>query len=701
MFIDIIDLRGGFMKRKEVILEGLSCANCATKIEDSVKKLDGIEDVSVNFVSKTLKFKIDNESKIEEIEKIVKKIEPDVKVLDKEKLKEVDDEENERKSSIRRLVFSLIIFVTAILIREPFFLKISLFTVSYLSSGWKVLFRSFKNIRNGTVFDENFLMSVATIGAFAIGEFPEAVGVMIFYEIGELFQDMAVDNSRKSIKSLLNMRPDYANLLVEDKISKVSPEDVQVGQLILIKPGEKVPLDGVVVKGNSAVDTSALTGEPIPRSIEVNDEILSGSINLSGVITVKVLKEYNESTFSKILEIVENASSKKANTEKFITKFARYYTPIVVFSAITLAIVPPLLTGDPFINWLYRGLIFLVISCPCALVISIPLSYFAGIGRLSKEGVLVKGGNYLETLKNMETLVFDKTGTLTEGVFEVSEINSYNGIKEDKLLELAAYAENYSNHPIAKSIKEYYNRDIEKDIIDEYEEVAGKGVKARIKENIVLIGNKDLLEENGIKTPFLDTDGTIAYIAYNNNFAGYIKISDKIRKASKDTIKKLKEIGIKNTVLLTGDNKKTAQKVAKYLGIDEYYAKLLPEDKVNILEKYLKEKPSVGFVGDGINDAPVLARADVGIAMGGLGSDAAIEAADVVIMEDDLLKLVEAKNVSLKTSKIIWQNLAIILTIKVLFLTLAAFGLTNMWGAVFADVGVTLVSIFNSLRIFR
>ncbi|RAO99023.1 ATPase [Petrotoga sp. 9PW.55.5.1] len=689
------------MKRKEVILEGLSCANCATKIEDSVKKLDGIEDVSVNFVSKTLKFKIDNESKIEEIEKIVKKIEPDVKVLDKEKLKEVDDEENERKSSIRRLVFSLIIFVTAILIREPFFLKISLFTVSYLSSGWKVLFKAFKNIRNGTVFDENFLMSVATIGAFAIGEFPEAVGVMIFYEIGELFQDMAVDNSRKSIKSLLNMRPDYANLLVEDKISKVSPEDVQVGQLILIKPGEKVPLDGVAVKGNSAVDTSALTGEPIPRSIEVNDEILSGSINLSGVITVKVLKEYKESTFSKILEIVENASSKKANTEKFITKFARYYTPIIVFSAITLAIVPPLLTGDPFINWLYRGLIFLVISCPCALVISIPLSYFAGIGRLSKEGVLVKGGNYLETLKNMETLVFDKTGTLTEGVFEVSEIKSYNGIKEDKLLELAAHAENYSNHPIAKSIKEYYNRDIGKDIIDEYEEVAGKGVKARIKENIILIGNKDLLEENGIKTPFLDTDGTIAYIAYNNNFAGYIKISDKIRKTSKDTIKKLKEIGIKNTVLLTGDNKKTAQKVAKYLGIDEYYAKLLPEDKVKILEQYLKEKPSVGFVGDGINDAPVLARADVGIAMGGLGSDAAIEAADVVIMEDDLLKLVEAKNVSLKTSKIIWQNLAIILTIKVLFLTLAAFGLTNMWGAVFADVGVTLLSIFNSLRIFR
>jgi Cd2+/Zn2+-exporting ATPase len=701
MFIDIIDLRGGFMKRKEVILEGLSCANCATKIEDSVKKLDGIEDVSVNFVSKTLKFKIDNESKIEEIEKIVKKIEPDVKVLDKEKLKEVDDEENERKRSIRRLVFSLIIFVTAILIREPFFLKISLFTVSYLSSGWKVLFKAFKNIRNGTVFDENFLMSVATIGAFAIGEFPEAVGVMIFYEIGELFQDIAVDNSRKSIKSLLNMRPDYANLLVEDKISKVSPEDVQVGQLILIKPGEKVPLDGVVVKGNSAVDTSALTGESIPRSIEVNDEILSGSINLSGVITVKVLKEYNESTFSKILEIVENASSKKANTEKFITKFARYYTPIVVFSAITLAIVPPLLTGDPFINWLYRGLIFLVISCPCALVISIPLSYFAGIGRLSKEGVLVKGGNYLETLKNMETLVFDKTGTLTEGVFEVSEIKSYNGIKEDKLLELAAYAENYSNHPIAKSIKEYYNRDIDQDIIDEYEEVAGKGVKARIKENIVLIGNKDLLEENGIKTPFLDIDGTIAYIAYNNNFAGYIKISDKIRKGSKDTIKKLKEIGIKNTVLLTGDNKKTAEKVAKYLGIDEYYAKLLPEDKVNILEQYLKEKPSVGFVGDGINDAPVLARADVGIAMGGLGSDAAIEAADVVIMEDDLLKLVEAKNVSLKTSKIIWQNLAIILTIKILFLTLAAFGLTDMWGAVFADVGVTLVSIFNSLRIFR
>ncbi|PNR96686.1 heavy metal translocating P-type ATPase [Petrotoga sp. 9PWA.NaAc.5.4] len=704
------------MEKKEFLLEGLNCANCATKIEENVKKLEGVNEANINFVNKTLTLKISSEIKPEEIEKIVKKVEPDVKIYDKNipknksqneieqknnASKEYEDEDEVDKAEIRRLLFSLTFFILALLIKEPFALKLSLFIVSYLVSGWKVLFRSFKNILNGTIFDETFLMSIATIGAFTIGEFPEAVGVMLFYEFGDFLQDKAVDNSRKSIKSLLNMRPTYANLLKGDKVLKVSPEEVKVGHLLLINPGEKVPLDGIVVKGISTVDTSALTGESVPKRVKENDEVLSGFINLNGTITIRVQNEYSESTFSKILDIVENASNKKAKTEKFITKFAKYYTPVIVFSAIALAFIPPLIVGGAFSQWLYRALIFLVISCPCALVISIPLIYFAGIGKLSKKGVLVKGGNYLETLKNVDTIIFDKTGTLTKGLFEVSEIKPLNGLNEEALLKIAAYAESHSNHPIAKSIKEYFHHEIDENLIKEHEEIAGKGVISKINNDDILIGNKELLEKYGIEVPSFDSYETIVYIAINKNLAGYIKISDKIKPMAKETIKELKKLGIKKTVLLTGDNEKIGRNIALNLEIDEYYAKLLPEDKVKLLEKYLKEKPSVAFIGDGINDAPVLARADVGIAMGGLGSDAAIEASDIVIMDDDLSKLIDLINVSKKTARISWQNLSFILTIKFLFLILGALGLTNMWGAVFADVGVTLLTIFNSLRILR
>ncbi|MGB4434979.1 MAG: heavy metal translocating P-type ATPase [Defluviitoga tunisiensis] len=698
------------MKKKELILEGLSCANCAVKIEEEIKKLEGANDVSINFVTKTLKVNVDDENKLKEIEKIVKEIEPDVKVYDKDKIQksfqkknELDDHENKfnKRDEISRLLYSLTIFIIAILVKEPFGLKLSLFIVSYIISGWKVLYRSFINIKKGLIFDENFLMSIATIGAFSIGQFAEAVGVMIFYEIGELLQALAVDNSRRSIKSLLEIRPDYANLLDDGRTYKVSPQEVDVGQLILVKSGERIPLDGVVIKGSTMVDTSALTGEPVPKVVKEGDEVLSGYVNLNGSITVKVEKEYSQSTYSKILEIVETTASKKARTEKIISKFARYYTPIVVFSAIALAVLPSILIGGPFKPWLYRALVFLVISCPCALVLSVPLGYFAGIGKLSKKGVLVKGGNYLETLKNLDTIIFDKTGTLTEGVFEVTEVKAYNGINNNELLKIAAYAESHSNHPIATSIKEYYNDNIDEKLIQEYQEIVGKGVRAKINGETVLVGNMDFMLENGVDIPTIEPNGTIVYVGINNIFAGYIKISDKIRPQTKDTINKLKELGIKKTVLLTGDNEETAKRVALELGVDEYYANLLPEDKVTLLERYLSDKPSVAFVGDGINDAPVLARSDVGIAMGGLGSDAAIEAADVVIMEDDISRIIDAINVSRKTINIIWQNIIFILAVKILFLILGALGLANMWGAVFADVGVSLLAVFNCMRILK
>ncbi|QTA37375.1 cadmium-translocating P-type ATPase [Thermosipho ferrireducens] len=698
------------MEKKKLVLEGLDCANCAAKIEEKVKKLENIEDVSLNFLTKTLSFEVKDESKVEEIKKIVKKLEPNIKIREYDKEQEIKQEKNHhshdhggsfnKRNEIIRLILTVTFFIAAIFVKDPYSLKVTLYVIAYLISGGKVLLRSFKNIIRGNVFDENFLMSIATIGAFAIKEYPEAVGVMLFFEIGEFLQELAIDNSKRSIKALLDIRPDYANLLKDGNELKVSPEKVQKGDLILVKPGERVPLDGIIVKGSTMVDTSALTGESVPRSLKEGEEVLSGFININSVITVKVEKEYSESTIAKILDMVENAASKKARTEKLITKFARYYTPVVVFMAVALATLPPLLTGAPFETWLYRALIFLVISCPCGLVVSIPLGYFAGIGSLSKHGVLAKGGNYLEVLKNLDTIIFDKTGTLTEGVFEVVKVQPTEEFSPEELLEIAAYAESYSNHPIADSIKKKYNKKIEKELIEEYEEISGHGIKAKINGKIILVGNKKLMNKFNIKAPDIEFHGTIVFVAVNGNFAGYIGISDKIKANVADAIRKLKELGVKHTIMLTGDSEKVAESVAKEIGIDKYYAELLPEDKVKFFEKF-NSGISTAFVGDGINDAPVLTRADVGIAMGGLGSDAAIEAADVIIMDDDISKISDAIKISRKTLKITWENIIMVFSIKVLFLVLGALGRTDMWGAVFADVGVTLIAIFNSLRVFN
>lgn len=547
-------------------------------------------------------------------------------------------------------------------------------------------------------------MTVATIGAFSISEYPEAVAVMLFYEIGETIQGYAVNKSRSSISSLMDIRADYANIIIDGKEKKVSPETVKVEDIILVKPGEKIPLDGIVVEGESFVDTSALTGESVPRKIAVNDEILSGGINTNGVLKVKVTKKFGESTVSRILEMVENAANKKANTEKFITKFAKVYTPIVVALAILIAVVPSIFIKDAlFSTWLYRALVFLVVSCPCALVVSVPLGFFAGIGGASKKGVLVKGSNYLELLKDLETVVFDKTGTLTEGVFTVTEINT-NNIQKEKLIEVAAMAESFSNHPIAISIIKEYGKEIDKEVIEEYEEIAGHGIKAVINNEEILIGNAKLMNQFNISYNEVDSIGTVVYCAINGEFKGSIVISDKIKENAAEALINLKAAGVKKTVMLTGDNKKTAEKVGEKVNIDEVHSELLPLGKVKEVEKLLKASNKNGrlaFVGDGVNDAPVLARADIGIAMGGIGSDAAIEAADVVLMKDDINALVDAINVSKKTNKILWQNIIFALGVKVIVMVLGTFGIANMWTAVFADVGVTIIAIINSTRCFR
>ena len=583
-------------------------------------------------------------------------------------------------------------------------LALILFVASYLLIGGKVVLTAIKNIARGQLFDENFLMTVATIGAFSISEYPEAVAVMLFYEIGETIQGYAVNKSRSSISSLMDIRADYANIIIDGKEKKVSPETVKVEDIILVKPGEKIPLDGIVVEGESFVDTSALTGESVPRKIAVNDEILSGGINTNGVLKVKVTKKFGESTVSRILEMVENAANKKANTEKFITKFAKVYTPIVVALAILIAVVPSIFIKDAlFSTWLYRALVFLVVSCPCALVVSVPLGFFAGIGGASKKGVLVKGSNYLELLKDLETVVFDKTGTLTEGVFTVTEINT-NNIQKEKLIEVAAMAESFSNHPIAISIIKEYGKEIDKEVIEEYEEIAGHGIKAVINNEEILIGNAKLMNQFNISYNEVDSIGTVVYCAINGEFKGSIVISDKIKENAAEALINLKAAGVKKTVMLTGDNKKTAEKVGEKVNIDEVHSELLPLGKVKEVEKLLKASNKNGrlaFVGDGVNDAPVLARADIGIAMGGIGSDAAIEAADVVLMKDDINALVDAINVSKKTNKILWQNIIFALGVKVIVMVLGTFGIANMWTAVFADVGVTIIAIINSTRCFR
>ena len=601
-----------------------------------------------------------------------------------------------------RIIIGAAVLATAVLLSlNNEWLQIALFIISYIIVGGDVVKRAVKNIFKGQVFDENFLMSIATIGAFFIGEYPEGVAVMLFYQVGELFQSYAVGKSRKSIASLMDIRPDYANVKKGDELVKVDPDEVQIGDIIVIKAGEKIPLDGKVIEGSSMIDTSALTGESVPREVEVGSDILSGCININGVITAEVTKEFGESTVSKILDLVENASSKKSNSEQFITKFARYYTPVVVIIAVFLAIIPPLvIDGATFSDWIYRALAFLVVSCPCALVISIPLSFFGGIGGASKKGVLVKGSNYLEALAETEIVVFDKTGTLTKGVFNVQEIHP-EGVSKEELLELTAHAESYSNHPISLSLKRAYSKEIDNGRISDVEEISGHGVIATVDGKKVMAGNIKLMKMMDIPYFKGELIGTIVHVAVNNKYIGYIVISDEVKEDSAQAIKELKAANIKQTVMLTGDNKSIGSKVAKELGLDKVYAELLPADKVEKLEELFSQKSKKGklaFVGDGINDAPVLVRADIGIAMGGLGSDAAIEAADVVIMTDEPSKIATTMKISKKTLKIAHQNIVFAIGIKIIVLILSAFGITTMWAAIFADVGVTIIAVLNAFR---
>ena len=604
-----------------------------------------------------------------------------------------------------KIIIALILFLIALIIDfGNVWINNVIYIIAYIIVGFEIVRKALRNITRGKVFDENFLMTVATIGAFGIGEFPEAASVMLFYQVGELFQSYAVDKSRKSIASLMDIRPDYANIEKDGKLEKVDPDEVKIGDIIVVKPGEKIPLDGTVVEGKTNLDTKALTGEPMPREANIGDDVISGCINLNGLIKVKVTKEFGESTVSKILDLVENASSKKSKSENFITKFAAYYTPIVVIIAVILAIVPPLIIpGAEFLDWIYRALSFLVVSCPCALVISIPLSFFGGIGGASKMGILIKGSNYLEALANTEIVVFDKTGTLTEGDAKVQKIEA-EGISKEELLEITALAENFSNHPIAISIKSEYNKPIDEKRIVKTQELTGRGINATIDEKEVLVGNEKLMKEEKIDYKECTDAGTALYVAIDKKYVGYILIADSIKKDSKKAIQNLKKNGIKQTVMLTGDRKQVGEVVAKELGIDKVYTELLPDGKVEKVEELLKEKSPKGklaFVGDGINDAPVLAISDIGIAMGALGSDAAIEAADVVLMTDEPSKIVDAIHLSKKTMRIVKENITFAILVKVIVLILSAFGLSTMWEAVFADVGVSIIAIINAIRVLR
>lgn len=608
------------------------------------------------------------------------------------------------KKKLYKIIISGILFLIAFLLRiDNKVVNNILFIISYIIVGKEILEKALKNITRGKVFDENFLMTVATLGAFLIGEYPEAVAVMLFYQIGELFQIYAVDKSRKSVAALMDIRPDYANLLDDGKEIKVNPEKVNMGDVIIIKPGEKIPIDGVVIEGNTSLNTFALTGETVPREVGKKDEVLSGSINNEGLIKVKTTKKFSDSTVSKILDLVENASSKKSNSENFISKFAKYYTPIVVVIALTLCIFPPIILNQKFTTWIYRGLSFLVVSCPCALVVSIPLSFFGGIGASSKIGVLIKGSNYLESLSKTETIICDKTGTLTEGVFEVQKIKPVD-ISEKELLKYAAYTEHFSNHPISMSLKKAYGKKIDSSKVTNTKEISGKGVIATIDNKEIIVGNEKIVKDENIKYVKSEEVGTIIYIAIDKKFAGTIVISDKIKKDAKKAIRLFRKNNVKKIVMLTGDKENISKEVFDELKLDDYKAELLPQDKVEIVEQIIKEKTEskqVAFIGDGINDAPVLALSDIGIAMGGAGSDAAIEAADIVIMTDEPSKLADAMKISKKTMKIVKDNIIFAITVKIVVLLLSALGLATMWAAVFADVGVSVIAILNALRILR
>ena len=608
-----------------------------------------------------------------------------------------------QKKMLWRILVSAALLVAAVLLPFEGIYRLAVFLIPYAVIGWDVLWKAARNIAHGQVFDENFLMAIATIGAFFTGEYPEGVAVMLFYQVGELFQSYAVGRSRKSIASLMDIRPDYANIEREGKLIQVDPSEVAVGDVIVIKAGEKVPLDGVVLEGNSSLDTAALTGESLPREIEPGDDVISGCINQSGLLRVRVTKVFGESTVAKILNLVENSSSKKAKAENFITKFARYYTPCVVIGALLLAVLPPLFFGGEWSDWVHRALIFLVISCPCALVISVPLSFFGGIGGASRCGVLVKGGNYMEVLAKTDIVVFDKTGTLTKGVFNVTAIHP-DTVSEAQLLELAALAESYSDHPISRSLKDAYNQEIDTARVGEVEEVAGRGVRAKVDGKLVCVGNDKLMDERGVVWHPCHHIGTTVHVEVDGLYAGHIVISDEIKADAPDAIRALKEQGVQKTVMLTGDAKAVGESVAAQLGIDKAYTQLLPADKVARVEELLSQKAPksrLAFVGDGINDAPVLSRADIGIAMGAMGSDAAIEAADIVLMDDKPSKIAAAIEIAKKTLRIVRQNIIFALAVKALVLILGALGMANMWEAVFADVGVSVIAILNAMRALR
>lgn len=691
------------LKRK-YDLEGLDCAGCAAKIEGTLREKDFVQEASLSFATKKLTVISSSEIKTDEIDKGVESVvhfyEPHVGVFYNDGKREKNKKEN-IKLKVGVLLIGLALMFFAILIGEKNPISLALFIVAYILVGHDVVIPALKNITRGNFFDEKFLMTIATFAAWGIGEYPEAVAVMLFFKAGEIFEGVAVNKSRGNIEGLMDIKADFANRVRDFSIDQVDTEIVKVGEILLVKPGEKVPLDGVVIDGESMVDTKAITGESVPIKVSVGSNILSGYINQNKAIKVKVEKEFSDSTVGRILELIETASEKKAPTERFITKFARYYTPAVVGFAAFMAIVPPILTDGDFGQWIYRASIFLVVSCPCALVISVPLGYFGGIGRASNSGILVKGGSYLEAIKDVKEVLLDKTGTLTEGVFNVSNIKSYE-LSDDDLIEYAAHAESASNHPIAASIIKYYGKKINHDLMGEIEEISGRGIKAMINGKIVLAGNKRLLDEEGVEVNDNTFDGTLVYVAIDGKHSGIIAIDDKIKEGVKEKIALMKKRGVRSVSMVTGDRSEVANRVAKEIGIDYVYSQLLPDGKVETVEKVkagLSKNEKLVFVGDGINDAPALALADVGIAMGGLGADVSIEAADMVIMNDDVGKIAEIISISKATNRIVWQNIIFALSIKAVVIILGALGMATMWQAVFGDVGVAVIAIINSSRI--
>lgn len=703
-------MKSALQKRKKFYLEGLACASCAATIEDRISRMDTITSASVNFADSSLSIELRERDRLEDtlnqIREIVDSVEPGVRLVKGEQ-----NEKGEDSSffSRERIILGLGIlgFIEAILMPASLG-KTILFILAYLVIGGRVLLLAGKNITRGRVFDENFLMTIATLGAIGIGEYPEAVSVMLFYRIGEEFQEAAVNRSRRSIKSLINIKPDRANLLVNGDILTVSPEKLKLADTIILRPGERAPVDSRVIEGRSELDVSALTGESMPEPVEPGDQVLSGSINTGGLLTLRVEKLFTDSTVSRILDLVENASSKKAPTEQFISRFAKVYTPIVVLLALALATVPPLLVpGAIFSDWLYRGLVFLVVSCPCALVISIPLSFFAGIGGASRRGILVKGGNSLQALKDVDTVVFDKTGTLTKGTFEVVGISPASGIDEKDLLRLAAMGEYHSNHPLARSIISAYGQEIDKDKIQDYKEIPGKGTCSFLAGEPLLVGNKRLMKENHILiheqagSPL--TDDSRVHVAYAGRYYGYLDLADGLKADTRAAVDRLRSLGVKRIGILSGDREPSVKHAASKAGISEYYYGLLPHEKVERLEQMIKDKRSgkLAFVGDGLNDAPVLAMADVGIVMGNIGSDTAVEAADVVLMTDEPTKVGQAISLGRRTHRVVMQNVIMALSIKLAVLALGLLGLAGMWEAVFADVGAALLAVFNSMRVLK